>query len=275
MTVREITEVLSAHGIEEADWEALLLAAHYTGKSIAYWRADRDTDIAEADLHEAVTKRCTRYPLQYILGTWEFMGLPFRVREGCLIPRADTEILCEKAIELLKEIPHPARVLDLCTGSGCILASVLHYTQTATGTAVELSQDARTIAQENFDALHLSDRIRLLPGDIREDVLATDDRYDLLLSNPPYVTMDEMETLEPELAHEPAMALTDGANGLTLYHAIFENYLPHLQPDGKLLLEHGDKQADAVLAMGKTYGLTGTVLYDYGGKPRCTLLWRK
>ncbi len=275
MTVREITDLLSAHGIKEAVWEALLLAAHYTGKSTAYWRANRDTDIASADLHEAVNKRCTRVPLQYILGTWEFMGLPFRVREGCLIPRADTEILCEKAIELLKELHRPAHVLDLCTGSGCILASVLHYTQTATGTAVELSPDARTIAQENFDALHLSDRIQLLPGDIREDILPKDDRYDLILSNPPYVTLDEMGTLEPELSHEPAMALTDGANGLTLYHAILENYLPHLQPDGKLLLEHGDKQAEAVLTMAKAYGLAGTVLYDYGGKPRCTLLWRE
>lgn len=274
MTVREITNLLSAHGIKEADWEALLLAAHYTGKSIAYWRADKDTDIADTDLHEAVAKRCDRIPLQYILGTWEFMGLPFRVREGCLIPRADTEILCEKAIELLKELPHSAHVLDLCTGSGCIIASVLHYTKAATGTAVELSPDALAIAQENFDALHVSDRIQLLPGDIREDVLAVDDRYDLILSNPPYVTLDEMDTLAPELSHEPAMALTDGANGLTLYQAIFENYLPHLKPDGKLLLEHGDKQADAVLTMGKAYGLAGTVLYDYGGKPRCTMLWR-
>lgn len=272
MTVRQIAAQLREHGIEEADWEALLLVSHYTGKSTAYWRAERDTDIVNDDLQAAVEKRCSRYPLQYILGTWEFMGLPFRVREGCLIPRSDTEILCEKAIELLGN--RTATVLDLCTGSGCILASVLHHCPHATGVAVELSPDALAIAQENFATLHLTDRVSLLQGDIREDVLPPETKFDLILSNPPYVTTDEMTTLAPELSHEPAMALTDGGNGLSLYHAIFQNYLPHLAEGGTILLEHGNTQADAVLSMGKAYGLDGTVLYDYGGNPRCTMLRR-
>lgn len=272
MTVRQITARLMGAGIEEADWEALLLVSHYTGKSTAYWRADRDTEITSTALQEAVEKRCSRYPLQYILGTWEFMGLPFHVREGCLIPRQDTEILCEKAIELLGN--RPATVLDLCTGSGCILSSVLHHCPNTTGVAVELSPDAAAIAEKNFDALHLTDRVTLIQGDIREDVLSPETKFALILSNPPYVTTDEMTTLAPELFYEPTMALTDGGNGLSLYHAIFKNYLPHLAENGTILLEHGNTQADAVLAMGKAYGLCGTVLYDYGGNPRCTMLWR-
>ncbi len=189
MTIHQITETLSAHGIEDALWEALLLAEHFTGRNRNFWRADRDTDIPDHALTEAVTKRCTRYPLQYILGTWEFMGLEFAVREGCLIPRPDTEILAEKAIALAKSMQKPSlRILDLCTGSGCILASVLHYTKNTAGTAVDLYPDALAVAEENFRRLRLSDRVRLIAGDINKDLLPEIDRYDLILSNPPYVT---------------------------------------------------------------------------------------
>ena len=276
MTIRQITETLSAHGIGDALWEALLLAEHFTGRNRSFWRADRDTEIPSDALAEAVTKRCTRYPLQYILGTWEFMGLEFTVREGCLIPRPDTEILVEKAIALAEATPKPAvRVLDLCTGSGCILASVLHYTKHTTGTAVDLYPAALAVAEENFRNLHLTDRIRLIAGDIGNDLLPDTDKYDLILSNPPYVTADEMESLEPELSHEPATALTDGGNGLSLYEAIFRNYLPHLAEGGTMILEHGADQSEAVLHMGKSYGMTGEALQDYSGHNRCALLRRE
>ena len=278
MTLRQITKQLTDAGMEDALWEALLLAEHFTGRSRSLWRADMDTDIALPALAEAVEKRCSRYPLQYILGSWEFMGLPFTVREGCLIPRPDTEILVEAAVaeaETRTNRPSPLQVLDLCTGSGCILASVLHYCPTAIGTAVDLYPDALAVAEENFTRLGLNDRATLLCGDIRTDIFPKDRRFDLILSNPPYVTSAEMAELAPELAHEPATALTDGGDGLSLYKAIFENYLPHLSEDGILLLEHGSAQSEAVLAMGEAYGLVGKALYDYGGHARCALLRRK
>ena len=183
LTIRRITGRLQDAGIDDALWEALLLAEHFTGRNRNFWRADRDTKIPSAALAEAVEKRCTRYPLQYILGSWEFMGLEFSVREGCLIPRPDTEILVEKAIALAEiqvkaqteALKKPAlRVLDLCTGSGCILASVLHYTRNTTGTAVDLYPAALSVAEENFRNLHLTDRIRLISGDIQQDLLPAD-----------------------------------------------------------------------------------------------------
>lgn len=278
MTVRQIAAYLEAHGMENALWEALLLAEHFTGRSRSLWRGDTDTDIPLPALAEAVEKRSTRYPLQYILGTWEFMGLPFAVREGCLIPRPDTEILAEAAIscaEVVLQEKGAVRVLDLCTGSGCILASVLHYCPGAAGTAVDLYPDALAVAAENFTRLALTDRVTLLAGDVREDIFPPAETFDLILSNPPYVTTDEMTALEPELAHEPSTALTDGGDGLSFYRAILQNYLPHLAENGTILFEHGAAQSDAVLEMGKAHGLTGKALYDYGGHARCAVLRRE
>ncbi len=274
MTIREIEAALRNAGIEDALWEALLLAEHFTGRSATFWRADRDWEIPSPALAEAVEKRVSRYPLQYIFGTWEFMGLPFRVAEDCLIPRPDTEILVEAAIEEIGRKPAPVRVLDLCTGSGCILASVLHHCPGTAGTAVELYPATMAIAKENFASLGLAERITAVTGDIRESLLPPDDLYDLILSNPPYVTTAEMAELAPELAYEPAAALTDGGDGLSLYRAIFENYLPHLAPAGVMILEHGAAQSDAVLTMAKDYGLVGKALYDYGGNARCAYLRR-
>ena len=246
MTVRQIAAYLTASGIDDGLWEALLLAEHFTGRSRSFWRADMDTDIPDPALTEAAEKRAGRYPLQYILGTWEFMGLEFVVREGCLIPRPDTEILAEAAVA-------EAQKLLSRKGSVRVLAA----------------------AKENFARLGLAERIRLLAGDVREDILPPDETFDLILSNPPYVTADEMTSLEPELAYEPAAALTDGGDGLSLYRAILQNYLPHLAEDGMILFEHGAAQSDAVLAMGKACGLTGKALYDYGNHPRCAVLWRQ
>lgn len=278
MTVRQIAACLEAHGIGDALWEALLLAEHFTGRSRSLWRADMDTDIPVPALGEAVGKRSTRYPLQYLLGAWEFMGLPFVVREGCLIPRPDTEILAEAAIEAANVVLRTkgsVRVLDLCTGSGCILASVLHYCPAAEGVAVDLYPDALAVAEENFTRLGLTNRVTLLQGDVRKDIFPPEEQFDLILSNPPYVTADEMTVLEPELAHEPATALTDGGNGLSLYEAILQNYLPHLTEGGTILFEHGAAQSNAVLKMGKACGLTGKALYDYSGHKRCAVLRRE
>ncbi len=278
MTIREIEHCLREAGIEDALWEALLLAEHFTHRTASLWRGDRDSAIENPALADAVQKRATRYPLQYIFGTWEFMGLSFLVSENCLIPRPDTEILVEGAIaEAKRKRQHsdqPVRVLDLCTGSGCILASVLHHCPGTMGTAVELYPATMAVARQNFASLGLSERIHTVQGDIRENLLPPEDTYDLVLSNPPYVTTEEMKTLSPELAYEPAAALTDGGDGLSLYRAIFENYLSHLAPGGVMLLEHGSTQSDAVMTMGQSYGLTGKVLYDYGGNARCAFLWR-
>jgi len=270
MTVREIAASLSAAGIESAFHEALLLCERFTGESGAVLRASLDKPLPESLLlTAAVEKRCRRYPLQYIFGEWDFMGLPFAVSENCLIPRSDTEILCEY---IIKHAPQKSKLLDLCTGSGCILASVLHYRKDMTGTAVELYPETLCMAEENFFRLGVSDRIRAILGDATTDLLGDDEIFDVISANPPYVTAEEMETLEPELAAEPAHALTDGGDGLSILKAIIDCYIPHLSEGGFMILEHGASQSSAVLCYAEAKGLSAHPLKDYGGNTRAAVI---
>ncbi len=270
MTVRSIAEVLSAAGIESSLHEAMLLCERFTGKSAAYLRSALDEVLPHSDaLSAAVARRCERYPLQYILGEWEFMGLPFAVSEHCLIPRSDTEILCEYIME---HAPKNGRILDLCTGSGCIIASVLHYRKDMSGAAVELYPETFQQAEENFRRLGVSDRIHPILGDATTDLLEKGALYDVISANPPYVTAEEMRTLAPELSAEPAHALTDGGDGLSILKAIIDVYMPHLAADGFMILEHGASQSAAVIGYAQTKGFSAIPLKDYGGNIRAAVI---
>ena len=269
MTIREIAARLREAGIADAEWEAMLITEHCTGRSRSLLLTEKDRDFDAPALVQTVEKRCTRYPLQYLFGEWEFMGLSFTVNEHCLIPRPDTEILVE---EVLKLLPDGGDVLDLCTGSGCILASVLHYRPAARGCAVDLFPDTLTCAEANFRKLGVADRAECICGDVRDALFPDEWLFDIIVSNPPYITAAEMHTLEPELAMEPRAALTDEGDGLSLLAAIIRGYKKHLKPGGKMLLEHGESQSEAVLALGKNAGMTGRVLFDYAGKTRGVVL---
>lgn len=274
MTIREIAEKLEAAGIESALHEALLLAEKFTGKGYAGLRASVNDELSvdegqSAALSAAVAKRCTRYPLQYILGEWEFMGLSFDVNETCLIPRSDTEILCEY---IIANAPENGKILDLCTGSGCIIAAVLHYRPDMTGAALELYPETLRQAEGNFQKLGLTGRIRTIAGDATTDVLEEKERYDVISANPPYVTAEEMKALEPELSAEPEHALTDGGDGLSILRAIMDCYATHLAPGGFMILEHGATQSEAVLAYARSRGLDAVPLRDYGGNMRAAVI---
>lgn len=269
MTVRDIAARLRDAGIEEADFEAMLIAEHCTGRSRSLLLFEKDRDFALPAMDNLVEKRCARYPLQYLFGEWEFMGLPFTVNEHCLIPRPDTEILVE---EVLKLLPENGNVLDLCTGSGCILASVLHHVPSAYGTAVDLFPQTLAVAEENFRKLGVRDRADCICGDVRDEILPADAQFSIIVSNPPYITAEEMTALEPELAMEPRAALTDEGDGLSLLAAIIHGYGKHLKPGGAMILEHGEAQSDVVLALGRQAGYCGRVLYDYAGKTRGVVL---
>lgn len=270
MTVREIAAALSAAGIDSALHEALLLCERFTGKSGAMLRVSLDDPLPHSDaLVSAVEKRCGRYPLQYIFGEWEFMGLSFAVNENCLIPRSDTEILCEYIME---NAPKNGRILDLCTGSGCIPAAVLHYRKDMTGDAVELYPETLRVAEENFLRLGVSERIRAILGDATVDLFPADEKFDVISANPPYVTAEEMRSLEPELSAEPAHALTDGGDGLSILKAIIDCYIPHLSEGGFMILEHGSEQSPAVLSYAEAKGLSAHPLKDYGGNIRAAVI---
>ena len=274
MTLDGIAARLKQAGIDPdaARHEAMLLIERFRGVSFASILADRNRDFASPELEEAVEKRERRIPLQYILGTWEFCGLPFRVTEDCLIPRPDTEVVAERAAELL---PPGGRFLDLCAGSGCIAGAVLALTREkhTAGAAVELVPETAALARENLEALGFSDRCEVLTGDLRDLTLLPppaekNARFDVIVSNPPYVTAEEMKTLEPELAHEPRIALTDEGDGLSLIRAIVGLYPPYLTEGGVLLIEHGWHQSDAVRRIAEDAGLAWSPLYDCGGRIR-------
>lgn len=202
-----------------------------------------------------IKKRISGEPLQYILGQWEFMGLPFCVGEGVLIPRPDTETLVETALQELKKTQQP-RVLDLCGGSGCVGISIAKFCPSARVTVVELSETAAGYLAENIKKNHASN-VTLLMG----DVLAGSGSIPLsapvhaLVSNPPYIPAQELPGLQREVQHEPQMALDGGADGLVFYRAIAEKWFPCIAPGGFAAVECGVNQADAVTEIFKSAGL--------------------
>lgn len=271
MTTREIDEILKNAGIENATHEAYLIMEHFSKKSRAYLLADRDFSFENEEMISAVAKRGERYPLQYILGTWEFCGLTFKVNSDCLIPRPDTEVIVEEAVKHLKK---GSSALDLCTGSGCILAATLKLSGNTRGVAVELYSETAALARENFDALGLSD-VTVIEGDATTDLFDKDVKFDVITANPPYITTDEMQSLEPELSFEPAHALTDGGNGLSILRKIIEIYRHHLAPGGVMILEHGYKQGEDIKNIAEGFGMTYTPILDYGGNTRGAVLENK
>jgi len=270
MTVRDIEARLADAGIDSAHSEAMLLLSRYSGKSYASLLAEPNLSVDSAELESVVRRRCERYPLQYLLGTWEFCGYEFKVTPDTLIPRPDTEILAEKAASFL---PKGGKILDLCTGTGCVLAAALKLSGNRRGVAVDLFPAVCEVARENFAALSLD--CTVLAGDATTDLFPAGEQFDVITANPPYVTADEMTSLEPELSYEPRTALTDEGDGLSILRKIIELYSRHLTENGVMLLEHGADQSAAVVAIGETNGLTAEVLRDYGGHDRAVLLRRK
>ncbi|MBR5253243.1 MAG: peptide chain release factor N(5)-glutamine methyltransferase [Clostridia bacterium] len=268
MTVSEITAILEEAGIEEARHEAMLIMSEYSGKSVANLRADPKFDFTSAEMERTIAKRKERYPLQYLFGKWEFCGLTFTVNENCLIPRPDTEVIVERAI---KEFPRGGKILDLCTGTGCIIGAVLKLSGNNSGVAVELYHETAEVARKNLTDLGLTD-VSVIEGDATTDLFTADTKFDVITANPPYVTADEMAELESELMHEPSHALTDGGDGMSILTKIIEIYKHHLTPDGTMILEHGWQQGEKVRKVAENAGMTYEAIFDYGGCCRGAVL---
>ncbi len=264
MTLSEITKILASSGIESARAEALMLVEAFEKIPRSRAIAEPGADYNSPALADAVKKRAARYPLQYIIGEWDFCGLTFEVSESVLIPRADTELL---ALEAVRAMPKGGLLLDLCTGSGCVAAAVLSMTD-CSAVAVELDGSAATLAARNIDRLGFGDRCRVVEADLRDFALTSAEKFDVITANPPYISVDEMLTLEPELGFEPRVALTDGGDGLSLYGDIIRIYKDRLKPGGVMLLEHGYAQAEAVRAIAERYGMRCETLYDLSGNAR-------
>ncbi len=241
---------LEESGDLDAAWDADWLLSGETGASRAqlrFHRGDALTPDAQARLDERLERRVSGEPLQYILGDTGFMGLTFLCDRRALIPRQDTETLVEAALERMKGVAHP-RVLDLCCGTGAIGLSVAHYRRDAHVMLTDVSADALALAEDNRRALYI-ENAALKQGDLFEAVRG--ETFDMILTNPPYLTENDMAALQREVRREPALALYGGVDGLVFYRRIASEAAAHLNVGGVILLEVGQGQAQDVCALFK------------------------
>lgn len=253
--------------VPEYELDARLLLEYVCGtdRNTLFIHPDLEVDVDKAKEYASlIEKRSKRIPLQHLTGEQDFMGLKFQVNEHVLIPRQDTEILVEEAMKYLHE---GMRVLDMCTGSGCILLSLLHYSNDCTGIGVDISEQALQVAKENASFLTLEDRVKFVHSDLFDQV---EGRFDLIVSNPPYIATEEIEKLMPEVRdHEPRLALDGTEDGLYFYRKIIEGSRDYLTPGGYLLFEIGYDQGLSVSELMRQAGYKEVTVYrDYAGLDR-------
>ena len=202
----------------------------------------------EAELfRNSIARRAAREPFQHIVGRQEFYGLDFLVTPDVLIPRPETELIVERAIELLTPLPSP-RFLEIGVGSGCISVALLKHCPKASAEAVDISDPAIEVARRNANMHGVADRLNILNSDIFESI--ADEKFDLIVSNPPYVPLDEYADLQPEVRdHDPRIAVTDGSTGLTVIERIVDRAPKHLVSGSHLLMEIGYGQRERVSSL--------------------------
>jgi len=237
---------LQKAGIEDFVFEAKQIIKHITGLNATQILTEYQkklTAFQENNLTALLRQREIRYPLQYIFGEWEFYGRPFYVGPGVLVPRADSETVVEACLEYLQHIKEP-KILDLCTGSGCIGITLALEKYDSEVSLLEKYDEAYRYAEKNIvrnEAVNTA----IYKGDIFLGDLS-DSKYDLIVSNPPYIPENEMKDISPEAEFEPVNALFANDNGLEFYKAVCENYKNSLKPNGMLCFEVGIGKADAV-----------------------------
>lgn len=277
MTYRECYEqgcrTLQAAGIEEATLDARLLLEAVCGTDRNDLLAHGEQPVmsqAEEKYLNWIRQRAEHIPLQQLTGEQDFMGLTFSVNEHVLIPRQDTEILVE---EVLKELHDRMRILDMCTGSGCILLSLLHYSNDCEGLGVDLSAEALEVAGQNVLKVltpEKAEHAHFLQSDLFEKV---EGKFEIIVSNPPYIASAEVEKLMPEVRdHEPRMALDGTEDGLHFYRRIIKEAGKHLVNSGMLFFEIGYDQGQAVSELMRAQGYREVqVVQDYAGLDRVVL----
>lgn len=263
-------------GDQQAEFTAREIVAAATERTVGQLVADFTLSVFQRDI-QRVQEMVQRYldgePLAYILGQWNFYGLPLTVSPAVLIPRDDTEAVCALAIEKGRSLPQNPRILDLCAGSGCIGLAIASKIKDARVTLGEISPEAIRIAKKNIQDNHLSGRVSCVELDVLKEAPKFLGKYDLIVSNPPYVTAAQMEELSPSVRdHEPRLALYGGLDGLDFYRAIVKNYGPLLRPGGYICFEFGMGQEAEVchILMENGYRL-GKLVRDSGERARAVL----
>ena len=268
--------LLNSEDAQAAGIVARMLICHVSGKSQADFLACRELyapDNVVTEVEAGLARLMQGEPIAYIIGQWEFYGLPLRVTPDVLIPRDDTCALAELAINQALFLNQDPRILDICCGSGCIGLAVASRVKDAKVTLADLSREALAIAKENTALNKLSGRVRCVQANALEAPSGFLGKFDMIISNPPYVTAQEMEELPPSVKnYEPHMALFGGEDGLDFYRSLASNYRKALKPGGYMAFEFGEGQGDDVCAILEENGYT--ILErtrDYNGRERAVL----
>ena len=274
--VREVEQRLTAAGCPDADFDARELFRLATGRDVRL--SDRPLTAEQAAALEVLcTRRAAREPLQYLCGSWSFLDFELAVGPGVLCPRADTEVVAQAAAETLAGIAAP-RVLDLCAGTGCLGLGVKRFCPDAQATCVEKSPEAFRYLEQNVRTAlpGAAPAVQAVQGDLFTYWQSLPEgQLDLIVSNPPYLTAEEMQHLQPEVAQEPAMALEAGDDGLVFYRALAQHYRDALRPGGALVLEIGWQQRQTVMELLAGNGWADIECRrDYGGNDRCIIAHR-
>ena len=267
-------------GIESPRLDAEVLLAHVLEKQRIYLYVHFDEPLQPGELaayREMIKKRVLRVPVAQILGEKEFMGLTFKVTADTLVPRPDTEILVQAAVDRLRAMAgeEPLRFADIGTGSGAICLSVLHYLAGTVADTVDISPAARAVAEENAASLGLADRITFHTGDLLQPLSGIS--FAAILSNPPYIPEADIVKLAPEVRlKEPHTALSGGQDGLDFYRRLAKEAPAMLVPGGFMAFEVGIHQAEPVAALAKANPLIARteILPDYAGIDRVVVAWR-
>lgn len=268
-------ERLSSAEVPDAETDARLLLEWCCGtdRNTLLAHGSREVSAQEHEQYQAgIDRRQRRVPLQYITGEQEFMGLTFLVNQDVLVPRQDTEVLVE---EVLRNLHDGMRILDMCTGSGCILLSLLRYSNHCTGVGVDLSKEALQVAEKNaYRILQITPEeekpcVRFLRSDLFQELKA-EEKFDIIVSNPPYIRTGVIDTLMPEVReYEPMMALDGREDGLYFYRQIIAQAGAYLYREGMLFLEIGYDQGEDVARMMEEAGYTQVEVFkDYAGNDR-------
>ena len=271
--------LLEAEGADGASFIARQLLCHASGKSHQQLLTDRELYASESicsAMDALVDRALKQEPLAYLLGQWEFYGLTLTVDPRVLIPRDDTCAVTDLALKAASNLEGKIRILDLCTGSGCIGLALASRMESARVTLADVSKDALAVARKNASDLGLSSRVSCLELDIRNKPSAFLGTFDLIVSNPPYITTEEMCQLPESVAlYEPQLALHGGQDGLDLYRSIIENFTGAIKPGGYLCLEFGLGQGNAICTLLEENGyLILERSRDYNDRERAVLAQR-
>ena len=278
-------EYFQKYNIENPRLDAEVLLGYVLNKEriFLYVHFDQPLDSEElAKFKECIKKRAMKMPVAYITGVREFMGLDFKVTEATLIPRPDTEILVETAMERLGKIAGNEAgtgkcFADLGTGSGAICLSILNYMKEIEAVTVDISPKAIAVAKENAEKFAVSDRIEFLEGDLLKP-LENKGKFTAILSNPPYIPKQDILGLESDVKDfEPMGALDGGIDGLDFYRQLLVKSANYIEDGGFLAIEIGINQSQAILEMAKRNLMWGKVevIKDLAGIDRCVVLWKK